>query len=133
MATPDSRALARTWILDHVKPGSRLLLEAYSPQLPKDLYRIFEEKGGEIKEIHPDQQPFANYRPDGIIGRLKRPDSISQMGIDFVLLSNYYDRYLREEKTYPEIVACYRRIMGLGTLAFDNKKVINTRIYRMEK
>gem|GEM_PF-3038846 len=120
----DTRTLAREWILQHVPEGSSVLIEKNGPPLPTSRYRFFVmDSTGEIvpatlSRIHPavfDPPPF-------LIGSLRRIESLFEKGIEFVILSNWYDRLVQEEPNAPE-KATYEALMRMGEKIYEIHRI----------
>jgi hypothetical protein len=107
----DTRTLAGEWMLAKIPPGSRVLMEAYTPQLPKDAFTFFiVGDDGSLVRPDPDKARHRLFLPSGSIGRLRDESVLVEERIQYVVMSNRYDRYLAEEEQYPGIVDVYRRI-----------------------
>jgi hypothetical protein len=150
LANTDTRTLAHDWILKNVPRGSALLAESNTPQLPKGRFRYYWAQfrilpNDDQYENFPVSLPY-NY-PIGAVGTLVDLDSIEQMQIDYIVLSNLYDR-LRSEvfhegqagvfgETHREVVM-YEAIMERYELVYEAVPVYgevtgNTvRIYRVK-
>ena len=137
---PDTRTLARTWVMDHVPPGSRLLIEANAPILPGGRYEVYQVNwGGAVKsdkEENPDEGmlgPFTRnvaihteLRPYGHLGRVQSLDALTSLDADYLILTNVGDRYRARSKQDPrcaEVVARYETLAAMGTqvVEFDRK------------
>lgn len=124
LAGIDTRTMARQWILDNIPPGSGLLMELYAPQLPKERYTFYYVDGnGELVQLDPARHKDATYRPifgwSTALGTLETVDEIRRQGIEYIVMTNWYDRYLAEKQAYPTEVGKYECIMGLGTLIYQ--------------
>ncbi|MCW6035788.1 glycosyltransferase family 39 protein [Spirulina subsalsa FACHB-351] len=140
MAGVDTRTLAGEWMLEHIPPKSAVLVELYTPQLPKDSFQFFEVNDqGELQQK--DVTDFEHYRfiPSwSQIGNLNDIEQITEQNIDYIVMSNMYDRFAREKEQYLEIVKTYEVIMQQKTLVYETERVRgvndgpNIRIYRVE-
>ena len=116
----DTRSAAGAWLLKNIPAGSRLLMEAYTPQLPRGSYEFFGVTGsGFIARA--GVSSWNPFQPIGQIGNLKELGDLRGQHIDFLVLSNWFERYSAEEALYPEAVRNYRAIIA-GT----------TEIYRID-
>lgn len=113
----ETRTLAWRWIIDHVPPGSSVLVEAYTPQLPAGLYRVFEVEGGGLWPAAPGRRLYVV--PRGIVGTLADPGLVGRAGIDYVVLANHYDRRLAEAARYPRELAVYQALMARHELVYE--------------
>lgn len=140
MSGTDTRTLAREWILDNIPPGSRLLIEEWASQLPKERYKFFIVKGGELTHVDASEIDLAAFRPKGKIGLLKDIKALHREKIEYMVLSNWYNRYLAEKEKYTdyaESVATYEALMKTGRKLYEVKRVpgknrgSTIRIYRL--
>lgn len=139
MSGMDTRTLARQWMIDHIPAGSRVLAEIYAPQLPKRLYRFFEINAGVLIEVDVEKMNHETFRPSGHLGRIRDVQDVRRQNIEYMVISNMYDRYLAERERYPEIVATYEMLMRSGTLIYEVQGApgVNTgpriRIYELDR
>lgn len=144
MSGIDTRALARQWIINNIPSGSSLLVERYTPQLPKKSFKFFQasndkENEGALIEIDPYKIRHAIFRPTGGIGEIRDVEDIKRKKIEYMVMSSLYDRYLAEQERYPRIVANYEKIMSSGSLIHEETKIpkVNMgdriRIYKLGK
>ena len=140
MSGKDTRTIAREWILDNIPKGSSLLIEEWASQLPKERYKFFEVKRGQLTEVNSAEIDLAAFRPKGRIGMLKDLMAIHREKVEYLVLSGWYDRYVAEKNDYPdyaEIVAVYETLMTKGSKIYEVKRSpgINMgstiRIYRL--
>ena len=146
MSGSDTRTLAKEWMMRHVPAGSRVLLERYTPQFPRDLYTFLQVRHGQVVEVDVRDIPTALFRPPEVIGRLKDTDALVTGlvtgKIEYMALSDWYDRYSAEREKYADyaqIVATYDALMSMGTKVYEVKRVRGEsrgptiRVYRFEK
>jgi len=118
LAGIDTRTLGREWILQQVPQGKKLLLEVYSPQLPREAYEYFVAVGSKLQLVSLDGYTQAEYRPiwgfADDLGKIANPEEICSLGIEYIVMSQRYQQYLREAEAYPQIIARYQEIMALG-------------------
>jgi hypothetical protein len=131
LANTDTRTLAHDWILKNVPPDSALLAESNTPQLPKGRYRYFWAQ----YKILPNDDQYENFPislpntlPIGAVGTLTDLDTINQMRIDYIVLSNLYDRLHSETfhngqaavfgETHRQVLT-YEAIMERHELVFE--------------
>lgn len=143
MSGKDTRTLAGEWILDHIPQRSRILVEKYAPHLPIERYTfLLVEHSGKLVEVDPKEIRNSVFDPPfRQIGKLKNIDAILEKNVEYIVFSNWYDRYLAERKRsadYAQIVVMYERIMKMGTKIYEVNPVsgINRgpsiRVYRMD-
>jgi hypothetical protein len=132
---PDTRTLAREWVVEHIPAGSRVLVEGGDPHLPLSRYELFEvpainpsgmagggaEKIGTLQPVPRDQGYQIDCEPEGIIGQLKHPDDLRSAGVQYVVLGNFYSRYAAQRDHFPEVVATYEAIMRQGQLLWEHE------------
>lgn len=128
MSGTDTRTIAREWMLDNIPAGSRMLVEGYTPQLPKEQYEFFRVKDdGILSEVDANKIKYASFYPGTPrTGFLKDIGSIRKQNIEYMVISNYYDRYLSDSKKYAEyakIVAKYETLMKMGVKIYEVKRV----------
>lgn len=131
LGNEDTRTLAFEWIMSNVAPGSRILGESYTPQLPNDLFRLYGVENGRIIPNHSSRYfflPINNIIPFGSIGRLRDADAIDRARIDYVVLSSQYDRRRAEpfhsgqEAAYAETkreIDLYEELMDRYSLIYE--------------
>jgi hypothetical protein len=95
LAAEDVRTTALHWIVDNLPPGSRIVREGYTPEVPGDRFRA-----SDIWRAI-DKDP-AWYRAEGV---------------DYLVLGNFMNgRYFDDPQKYATQVAQYRALMDSGTL-----------------
>ncbi len=117
VAQPDTRTLAYHWLLENVPADSRVLVEAYSPQLPADRFRLYVVSQGFIDPLEGGQRQYPV--PTGIIGTLRNPALVGQARIDYLLLADHYDRRLSEPRRYARQIAVYEELMSTSQLLYQ--------------
>jgi hypothetical protein len=125
MSNKDTRTIAREWILGNIPAGSSLLIEEWAPQLPKERYKFFEIRSGELTEVNVAEIDLAAFRPKGRVGALKDLDAIHRQKVEYLVLSNWYDRFVAEKNKYPDyaqIVAVYDRLIKNGSKIYEVKR-----------
>jgi hypothetical protein len=135
----DTRSVARAWILQHIPAHSSVLVEEYTPQIPVDRYRVYQVLGGQLQELDTRNASLANTLiPIGVVGELKDIKQIRRQGIEYIILSNWYDRYSAERERYPGIVGTYQSLMSTATELYETQRRpgVNNgptiRVYRFE-
>lgn len=126
MSGTDTRTLAKEWMMENIPAGSRILLEYYTPQLPRDRYKFLQVRGGRLVEVDVQKIRTAVFRPSEVIGKLKDTEALLGGKVEYMALSNWYDRYLAERESYAdyaEIVATYDALMYMGTKIYEIKSV----------
>ncbi len=139
----DTRTLARQWMMRNIPPGSTILVEAYTPQFPRELHTFLSVMDdGSLVKVDTKHLDNAVYRPKGRIGRLRNIAALYEQGTDYMVLSNYYDRYVDESSKsdqYNEIRRTYEELIRMGTAIYEVSAIPgeNTgptiRVYRMPK
>jgi 4-amino-4-deoxy-L-arabinose transferase-like glycosyltransferase len=123
MSGEDTRTLARQWILENIPPGKQLLAEVYAPQLPRDRYEHFVIRDKGVMPLADLAYPHLIYRANFEItqdaGKIENIQDICSAGIDYVILSDFYERYLAEKERYPEFVRAYQEIFQLGPTVYE--------------
>ena len=117
VAQPDTRTLAYDWLLENVPADSRVLAEAYSPQLPADRFRLYGVNQGYIDRLDGGRRQYPV--PTGVIGTLRNPSLVQQAGIDYVLLADHYDRRLAEPGRYARQIAVYEELLSTAELVYQ--------------
>lgn len=126
MSLADTRTLTRQWIINNIPTESSVLAEANTPQLPKRLFRFFQIRkgsGGALVEVNLTKVNAENYMPGGDLGEIRNIHDIQKENIKYLIISNFYDRYLMEAEKYPEIVNNYEKIMNLNKLIYEIEKI----------
>jgi hypothetical protein len=124
----DTRTVAREWILKHVPRGSRLLVEEYTCQLPKNDYTFFIiDRAGNCVPADVKNGPEAVYKPPPFfVGRLADADPIRKWNIEYLVLGNWMERFGEDSRRFPESAAIlenYRRIMESGTKIYEVNRI----------
>jgi hypothetical protein len=122
----DTRTEVRQWILDNIPAGSRLLMELNGPQMPRDSYHFYYvTNAGSLVRLDTAAHMHATYRPaagwSDELFYLKRSSDIGDAGINYIVMANWYDRYLAEKDRYPDEIARYEEIMRLGVLVHETE------------
>jgi hypothetical protein len=118
-AGEDTRTLAGEWIQAHLPIGSRILLERYTPELPRGEYETYFVNDGVLRRFPSPRDPRVHVPPDGDTGRLSDARQLDEFGIEFVVLGNLYNRYLAERERYESIVQGYEAVIARGTLIYE--------------
>jgi Dolichyl-phosphate-mannose-protein mannosyltransferase len=140
----DTRTRAREWMMEHVPTGSRVLLEAYTPQFSGERYKVFlVTTDGRLAEVDARRATSgvadALFIPQGRVGRLRDTEAIRQERVEYMVVSDSYERYRAERERYPEIVATYESLMTMGTKLYEihRSPSANTgptiRVYRFDR
>ncbi|BAY22967.1 hypothetical protein NIES2100_27310 [Calothrix sp. NIES-2100] len=124
MSGVDTRTLAGRWMMSNIKSGSFVLMEAYTPQLPKRSFKFFEVNGGAIVEINPDSQKHEIFQPrlSSKIGEIKEVEDIRKKNIEYIVMSNMCDRFLLARDKYIDVVATCKKIMTSASLIYEIEK-----------
>lgn len=118
-AGADTRTLARDWIVENVPAGSIVLLERYTPQLPRGRYTLHRVRDGNIVEYDQAATKHSNIIVFGEIGLLADIEQIDRLGVEYVVLSSTagYERFLKADPTrYATRISMYERLMAKGEL-----------------
>jgi hypothetical protein len=137
---PDTRTLAADWILTHIPPGRRLVVEAWTPQLPADRYHyLVADRNGQLVDpgtdlankssgrVRPFEETDNDHRfvPYGHLGRLADPTAIQRAGADYMIITDrVYSNYVAEGPdcapclaaihTYDALIAASQPVFELG-------------------
>jgi hypothetical protein len=121
LTAPDTRTEAREWMLENLPPGSSLLMETYSPQLPKEHFQYFWVNQRSITEFNADAAKDQTFRVRwSVIGEVSLAD-IEQLNIEYVVLSNRYRLFVEDQENYPSVIKNYEDIFDAGELIYENK------------
>lgn len=132
---PDTRTLAFEWLLKNVPAGSRVLVEAYSPQLPAEAFQLYVVSAGYIEGLEGGLRQYPV--PTGVMGNLRNPSLLQTAGIDYLVMSDLYDRRLPEPHRYARTLRTYTELMGTSTLLFQAEPSrghlagLKVRVYRV--
>ncbi|ACB53561.1 hypothetical protein cce_4213 [Crocosphaera subtropica ATCC 51142] len=121
----DTRTFTGEWMLRNIPKNSKILVENYTPQLPKTSFQFFivkHNKDGIIEKFNAERSSHATFYPYGKIGNLKSIEEIDKNKIQYIIMGNYYDLYLREKNRYPKIVDRYEDIINSGELIYEAQK-----------
>jgi len=125
LSLPDTRTIAHEWVLNNIPQGSKLLVEVYTPELPRERYTFFVVKNKELVEVDSQRILYARFRPLWrITGTLKDINAVRINNIEYMVISNIYDRRLRERKKNADsekIAATYEVLMKMGDKIYEVK------------
>jgi hypothetical protein len=139
---PDSRTAARNWIVANIPKDSRILVESHGPQLPRGQYQFFDvDWNGNFTAsnlpVHPSSNAeAANIVPISNVGTVD-VKTLSQLKIDYVVLSVIYDLYQQEPTRYLRNVENYQKFLRIAdpvvefTPRNDQLQGPNIRIFRL--
>ncbi|MDJ0730009.1 MAG: glycosyltransferase family 39 protein [Crocosphaera sp.] len=125
MSGVDTRTFTGEWMLKNIPKTSSILVEASTPQLPKTSFQFFEvnsQKNGTISKFNPERSSHATFYPSGELGHLKNLEEIQINQIQYIVMSNFYDRYIRKKNRYPNIVDRYEDMIASGELLYEAKR-----------
>jgi hypothetical protein len=90
----DTRTEAYNWVLENIPKNKHIIVEAYGPQLPAGQYKM-----SFIIEGVPNERAQGSgfVMPARSISWLSDVKVLNQAKVDYVIVSNFYDRY----KLYP--------------------------------
>jgi Dolichyl-phosphate-mannose-protein mannosyltransferase len=121
-ASESTQTVARNWAIANIPKGSRLVLERYCPQFPKDMFTLFIVDEVNLVQFSQGDEHSRNSRPPGgNIGKLKRLRSLEGQAVQYMVLSDWYDRFVREGSEQQDIVATYEQLMHAGRLLYEVK------------
>jgi 4-amino-4-deoxy-L-arabinose transferase-like glycosyltransferase len=119
LSSKDTRMVAGEWMLANLPADSRVMVEMYTPQLPDTYYEYYEVRGGVLTRFDPEALPQTTIRPVGMVGDLLDYHAIEQNQIRYVVLANWYERFLAERERYPRALVPYEWIQQNGRLLFE--------------
>ena len=124
----DTRTLAREWVMEHIPQQSRILVEKYTPYLPIDRYAfLVVNNSGELTESDRKKIKYSVFSPPFTkVGKLNNIGAIHEKNVEYMILSDWYDRYLREREYYSDyakIVVMYETLMKTGTKIYEVKRI----------
>ncbi len=86
----DTRTQTHNWITENIPSGSSLIIETYGPQLPSDKYKLFMLNDGDV--VQRPQNP-GYVMPAGRLTSLKSYEDLATSDVDYLVVTNFYDRY----------------------------------------
>jgi hypothetical protein len=140
----DTRVRSLAWVYKNIPKKSKVLLETYAPQLSTDDYEVLIAKNGKLISWK-NFQPFS--RPNGYFGNFghelkglnkKQLESVlAKSGAQYIIMSNFKDRFKREEKTHQAELRIYELIISFSKeiRIFDPTKDnlgVPVRIYQLQ-
>ncbi len=135
MSGPNTRTLARDWVLANVPVGSWIAVESADPELPVGRYMLFEvpavnpsgvpgapaEEIGKLRAVIPPEHSYRRQNePEGILGQLKSVEELKRAQVQYAVIGTYYQRYAEERARYPQIVSTYEAIMNAGRKIWES-------------
>jgi hypothetical protein len=110
----DTRNLAGDWILNNIEPGKPILMEAYTPQLPRGVYRLFDIRKAQVMQA---RSPFANSIPGfGTVAGLRSFDKLRQ--VEYVVLGSFYGRFQAEADRYGAKLRKYEKLFSVSEVVY---------------
>jgi hypothetical protein len=103
----DTRVFAAAWAESHLPPTARVAIETYAPQLPAYRFDVLVPIDGTLqpmREVWPERPLPRPYF--GSFGSQLEPGDFA--AADFVITSNWEERYRAERSTYPKEYALYQ-------------------------
>ncbi len=112
----DTRVLASKWVTSDLPKNSRVLLETYSPAFPTMDYKAFIVDGESIAAWSDTQRyKLVTGYFTNISSWKNSPEKlvleIEKNGIDYVILSDWYNRFLAEKESYSSQIALYEKVL----------------------
>lgn len=96
-------------------------MEVYTPQLPKDDFQYFWAQKDGISKFDANASKDQTFRVRwSVVGEIDMAD-IQQEEIDYVVLSDMYQKYVKEKDIYPEVISNYEDIFQSGELIYENQ------------
>ncbi|AOW11770.1 hypothetical protein LPB72_20010 [Hydrogenophaga crassostreae] len=110
-SAPDTRLQAREWLLANVPRNSRMLIEAYGPQIPKNHYLLYNNV--DTRVVRRPQGLLTNVMPSGHLGEGGTLDALSNAGIEYFVISGFYERFKAtpDDEDSARIAANYEKLM----------------------
>lgn len=113
-ANRDTRIAAAEWIERNVPKGASIAVETYAPQLSVDDYEVMVPRDGALTPLG-DAWPYRKRPPPffGSFGSMWSDSGVvdaASIGIDYIIISNWEDRYQQEIERYRMQYAVYQRI-----------------------
>ena len=117
----DARNLAYHWINENIPAGSRLFIETYGPQLDRNNYSMLRLDVDGPKIIDQESRGFIYYEPRNRYGSVESLDMLQQLGVKYVVLTNWEDRMRKSRftKRYEKKLEKYDELRKEATLLLD--------------
>jgi len=125
LAGPDTRTVAGQWMLENLPPNSNILMEFYSPQLS---FGAFNYYGGlwsgerSLLLLTPEEFKTDFVIARNITGRIPT-EQILNGDIDYVVITEFYERYLAEADLYQDQIDNYETLMENGELVYEIRPI----------
>jgi len=113
--TSDTRDIAKAWIERHIPPGSKVAVEQYGPPISRDSYQVFVSKSGKLER----DTTTRGWKES--LGDLAGLQTLREKGIEYVVLSGWFERYKAEQVSYPDPVRFYEELFASSELLFELK------------
>ena len=118
----DTRIESEKWVIENIDQGSTILIDTYAPQLHINSFNVLIAKHGEINKLQDAEdwqfiRPRSYYEPLGSTIKNKQLEEIFANDIDYILLSDFDQKYLKFGDEAAEYVYTY---------IFDHFKPIKT-------
>jgi len=125
LSGPDTRTVTRQWMLDNLPPNSNIFMEFYSPQLN---FGAFNYYGGlwsgetELRLLSPN-----DFKTDFVIARniggRTSAELVLNHDIDYVIMTEFYHRYLDESDRYTEEIQNYETLIDNSEMIYEIKPI----------
>jgi hypothetical protein len=116
---PETRTVARQWIIENIPAGSHVLIERHGPQPPRTQFTYYEEHDWALRAVDIAERPLNNLYAYGEIGNIIDLDSLETADIEYLILSDFYDRYRAEADLFGPQFARYEEIRALGEIIYE--------------
>lgn len=111
--TSDTRDIAKAWIERHIPAGSKIAVEQYTPPISRDSYHVFVFQRGSLRR----DTTTRGWKAD--LGELAGLQPLREEAIEYVVLSNWFDRFQAEQDRYPGPVRFYGQLFASSDLIYE--------------
>jgi len=124
LARPNTRDIARDWMLANLPANSSILIEGYSPPIPYGYYNLYGGYGSDLKLLELDESNDfrVNWVDGWHIGRIDA-DRVINSDVEYFLLTSIYERFLLEADQYPDEIQNYETLLENGELIYEIKPI----------
>ncbi len=121
LAGPDTRTLTREWLLQNVESEKKILMETYTPILPKDAFVFYSvNENGDLALYDPEDSYKTYFKSTGHIGDINNLNEIYNYGVDYFIIGSMYERYQNAGEKYQKKALVYSELIENSKLVFES-------------
>jgi 4-amino-4-deoxy-L-arabinose transferase-like glycosyltransferase len=111
--TSDTRNIGKTWVEGHVPRGAKVAVEQYTPPISRNEYEVYVV----VRDNLERDSTTRGFK--GILAEVKTIDALRGKEIDYILLSDFSDRFRAEIRSYPKEVEFYKALLEASEILYE--------------